>query len=142
MYLFCANNNYASTVLTVFQNAASEFGWPSRVRGDHGGENVDVASMMIEVRGDGRGSFVSGPSTRNQRIERLCREVFRCTSFLYYCVFYALKDSGYLDISNDNHLAILYYVYLPRINYALQEFAGALSLPPIRTENNWSPNKI
>ena len=26
MYLFCANNNYASTVLTVFQNAAPEFG--------------------------------------------------------------------------------------------------------------------
>lgn len=131
MYLFCANNNCASTVLTVFQNAASEFGWPSRARGDHGGENVDVASMMTEVRGDGRGSFISGPSTRNQRIERLWREVFRCTSFLFYCVFYALEDNGYLDISNDNHLAILHYVYLPRINYALQEFAGAFNLRPI-----------
>ena len=141
-YLFCANNNYASTVLTVFQNAASEFGWPSRVRGDHGGENVDVASMMTEVRGDGRGSCISGPSIRNQRIERLWREVFRCTSFLFHCVFYALEDSGYLDISNDNHLAILHYVYLPRINYALQEFAGAFNLQPNRTENNWSPDKI
>lgn len=89
MYLFCANNNCASTVLTVFQNEASEFGWPSRVRGDHGGENVDVASMTTEVRGDGRGSFISGQSTRNQRIERLWKEVFGCTSFLFYCVLYA-----------------------------------------------------
>jgi hypothetical protein len=77
MYLFCANNNFAQTVATVFQNAAQEFGWPSRVRGDHGGENVEVASLMVAARGDNRASFIAGPSTRNQRIERLWREVFR-----------------------------------------------------------------
>ena len=37
---------------------------------------------------------------------------------------------------------ILHYVFLPRINFALQEFAGAFNLRPMCTEHNWSPNKI
>ena len=58
LYLLCADNNRSETVGALFQNAAEEFGWPSRVRGDHGGENSIVASLMVQVRGDGRGSFI------------------------------------------------------------------------------------
>ena len=67
MYLLCADNNHSETVATLFQNAAEEFGWPSRVRG----ENAIVASMMVQVRGDGCGSFIAGSSPRHLRIERL-----------------------------------------------------------------------
>ena len=81
MYLLCTDNNRAETVATLFQSAAEEFGSPSRVRGDHGGENSIVALLMVQARGDGRGSFIAGSSTRNQRIERLWREVFRLVCF-------------------------------------------------------------
>ncbi|XP_068697732.1 uncharacterized protein [Montipora foliosa] len=142
MYLLCTDNNRSETVATLSQSAAEEFGWPSRVRGDHGGENAIVASMMVQVRGRGGSSFIAGSSTRNQRIERLWREIFRCVIFLFYCVFYALEESGCLDLENDKHVFVLHYIFKARINYALKEFAAAFNNRPIRTENNWNPDKI
>lgn len=68
-YLVAADNNRAETVGEAFKAAAQEWGWPSRVRADWGGENVVVKAMMEEVRGAGRASFLAGPSTHNQRIE-------------------------------------------------------------------------
>lgn len=40
---------------------------PVRVRGDKGGENVKVADFMIKHRGEGRGSYLTGPSKFNTR---------------------------------------------------------------------------
>lgn len=53
-----SNNNRSDTVLHLFKDAIAEHSLPSRVRGDHGMENVRVAAFMIEKRGEGRGSYI------------------------------------------------------------------------------------
>ena len=80
IFLQCSSNNLSNTVLSFFLDAIETDGglWPSRIRVDKGVENVLVCDAMVEARGEGRGSFIAGPSTHNQRIERLWREVFRC----------------------------------------------------------------
>ena len=84
IYLHCANNNMACTVLNVFREAVLVYG---RVRGDRGGENVDIADFMIVQQGEGRGSFLCGRTVHNQRIERLWRDVFSGCTILYYQLF-------------------------------------------------------
>lgn len=66
----CSDNNTSTTVLRHFISAAQEFGFPSRLRIDIGGENVKVAKLMFYARGVGRGSVLAGRSVHNQRIER------------------------------------------------------------------------
>lgn len=56
-----SNNNRASTVLDLFQRRVVDVhGLPSRVRGDHGTENLKVAEYMEQMKGPNRGSYIWG----------------------------------------------------------------------------------
>ena len=87
LYLKCANNNRASTVISYFSEAVSTFGIPDKVRSDKGGENVDVWRFMLQQNDMQSSCVITGSSTHNERIERLWCDVFRCVGQIFYSFF-------------------------------------------------------
>ena len=144
MFLKCSNNNLSQTVLDLFLHAIYQDNglWPSRIRVDHGVENVLVCDAIVAARGEGRASFIAGSSTRNQRIERLWRDVFQCVCHIHYYTFYGMEDTGLLNIENPIDMLALHITFLPRINLALSEFMETFNHHGLRTENNWSPYQL
>ena len=100
-------------VLQAFKEAVSQYGLPSRLRCDQGGENVWVSLYLLThlLRGPGRGSVIVGKSVHNQRIERLWRDVFQGVIGLFYNLFYHLESINVLDCTNEIDLYCLHYVY-------------------------------
>lgn len=141
-FLRCSNDNRAETVLDCFIEAAQEYGLPSRVRTDYGGENVRVWDYMEECRGTGRGSFLTGKSVHNSRIERLWRDVYRLVSSSYAHCFHQLEDMGALNPSNEADMFALHFVFLPRINNSLDTFKLGWNNHQLSTENNLSPLQL
>ncbi|XP_015260111.1 PREDICTED: uncharacterized protein LOC107104593, partial [Cyprinodon variegatus] len=100
MCLEAATNNRAQTAFAAFEKATEKYGIPSRVRADQGVENVEIAHYMFTVRGSDGGSFISGKSVHNQRIERLWRDVRTCVTSKYYSLLHNLETDHLLDISS------------------------------------------
>ncbi|RHZ84383.1 hypothetical protein Glove_82g4 [Diversispora epigaea] len=59
-YLHCSTNNQVQTVLKSFLNAIENYGVPSKVCGNCGGENVAVAEWMLISKELDCGSYIGG----------------------------------------------------------------------------------
>ena len=75
-----------------------------------GVETRDVARYMLchSARGPGRGSYITGRSVHNSRIERLWRDVYQAVLSLFYDLFKIMESEGILDPDNERHLLSSY----------------------------------
>lgn len=135
-----AGNNRASTVLQSFIAAVDQYGLPSRVQSDKGGENADVAEFMIRSKGTDRNSHNIGRSVHNQRIERMWRDVYEHTLDLFYQIFTSLEDQGTLNPDNEVHLFALHRSFLPLIQQSLGSFRDAWNFHGLK--RNQSPQQL
>ena len=120
LFIQCSGNNRSSTVYDLFLQAVEQYGLPSKIRCDQGGENTRVAQHMLSHRGTERRSVLVGSSVHNQRIERLWKDSHRCATSIYYRLsVYYLEQNELLDPINQHHLLALHHVYLPRINCSI-----------------------
>lgn len=142
IYLRCLTNNRANGVLPLFEQGVRDFGIPSRVRGHRGTENVNVARFMIQTRGLNRGSFIVGRPVHNQRIEGLWSEVNRVVTRQFKNIFFWLEEQNLLDENNELDLFCLSFIYLPRIQKALDEFIRQWNFHGLSTMSSKSPLQI
>jgi hypothetical protein len=151
--LHAHNNNHAHTILQLFLDSIAIHGVPSRVRGDHGIENVLMASWMEENCGQDRGSYIWGwlaaaihsirdlekqmslytscRSIHNTRIERLWYDVMQGFGNKWKIFFMDLEATDELNVSNPAHIWLLHHLFLPAINEDALEW-----------EENWNNHKM
>ncbi|KAJ3568669.1 hypothetical protein NP233_g5559 [Leucocoprinus birnbaumii] len=120
-----STDNTSNTVLRMFIKATRNYGTPSR------------------VRGEGRASFVWGPSTGNVRIERLWVEVGTQFARQWKVFFMHLESDHLLDKKNPHHLWLLHCLFLDELNEDVKEFQSNWNCHPLSKEGkNRTPSDI
>ena len=83
-----------------------------------------MLEYMLENRGLNRTSIITGSSVHNCRVERAHRDVYVGVLYHFANIFSGMEDMDLLDPLNEVHLFALHFMYIARINRALEPFTG------------------
>ena len=96
--------------------ACGEFGWPSRVRFDHGTEGVEIGRLQTQHYVDqDRHSFIMGRSVHNTRIESMWNHLGRTVGGVYRRLFEEMQRCRVLDPYEPAYLFALHSVFVRRL---------------------------
>lgn len=112
----------------VLSASNSKLGPPSQVRADNGGENVAVGDYMVWFRGENQLSFLTGPSVRNTRIERLWRNVVECIVSVFSSLFLFMEAHHAVNPGCDLDMYVLHFIFMPRNQRLLNKFVQRFNI--------------
>ena len=140
-FLKCHTNNKSESVLNAFMSGVQKYGFPCKVRTDHGGENIEVWRTMMNIH-NSHACVITGSSTHNERIERLWRDVHRSVIVTFADSFRELEAEQVLDSLNEVGVYYLHSVYVAIVNQSLKSFTEAWNNHTISTEQNRTPEQL
>ncbi|KAL3146331.1 hypothetical protein ABBQ32_003023 [Trebouxia sp. C0010 RCD-2024] len=83
------------TLRDVFDQAVTAYGYPLRMRADMAFEATFVGQRMLDERDEG--SFITGPSTANQRIEVFWKHIWAHFTSYFKGLFQNMEMAGILE---------------------------------------------
>lgn len=142
VYNRCADNNKHHNQLNLLKQAATQYGFPSHLRMDKGGENVSVAWLCLKIRGGNRSSFMALSSKNNVKIERYWRDNTRCALDHYRDAFREFEEMGLLDVECAVSMFLLHHLFMNRINLDIDRMTAVWNCHKTRTLGHTSPNAM
>ena len=70
------------------------------------------------------------------------RDLFRCVTKNFVCIFLFLEEYYNMDIENEIDLFCLHFVFQSRIEVALEEFTRSWNNYKLRTESNFTSRQL
>ena len=105
-------------------------------------ENSEVARLMTEKRGEGRGSILQGSSVHNQRMERLWRSIREIVTEYFLLLFHFSERNNLVNPNDELDLAALHYVFIPRSNENLEKLKVSWNNHKLSTVKQKTSNQL
>jgi hypothetical protein len=97
---------------------------------------------MLEKRGTGRGSHITGKSVHNTRIERLWRDMYEQCTGPYHRLFWDMEHEQELDPDSEVDLFCLPHTFKDVLSDELCLFVKSWNNHGLRTEHNRTPMQL